>query len=472
MGKKPQDVLAMIRENNVKIVDFRFTDYPGLWQHFSVPADEVDADTFEDGLGFDGSSMRGWQSIDESDLLVMPDADTAFVDPFLEIPTLVLFCEIEDPITRDLYTRDPRTVARKAENYLKSSGIADEATFGPEAEFFVFDDIRFDQTNSSGYYYVDSIEGRWNTGRDEQPNLGYKPRYKEGYFPVPPTDSLQDIRSEMVLHMLNCGIEVEAHHHEVATGGQGEIDFRFAPMLSCADKLILYKYIVKNTARKHGKTATFMPKPLFEDNGTGMHVHQSLWKDGEPLFAGSEYAGLSDLALHYAGGILKHAHALLAFVAPTTNSYKRLVPGYEAPVNLAYSQRNRSACIRIPMYSPSPKAKRLEFRCPDPSCNPYLAFAAMLMAGLDGIENQIDPGEPLDKDLYELEPEELAKVPQTPGSLEEAINALEADHEFLLKGNVFTQDVVDHWIEYKRKNEIDEMRLRPHPYEFALYFDA
>ncbi len=472
MGKNPQDVLAMIRENNVKIVDFRFTDYPGLWQHFSVPADEVDADTFEDGLGFDGSSMRGWQSIDESDLLVMPDADTAFVDPFLEIPTLVLFCEIEDPITRDLYTRDPRTVARKAENYLKSSGIADEATFGPEAEFFVFDDIRFDQTNSSGYYYVDSIEGRWNTGRDEQPNLGYKPRYKEGYFPVPPTDSLQDIRSEMVLHMLDCGIEVEAHHHEVATGGQGEIDFRFAPMLSCADKLILYKYIVKNTARKHGRTATFMPKPLFEDNGTGMHVHQSLWKDGEPLFAGSEYAGLSDLALHYAGGILKHAHALLAFVAPTTNSYKRLVPGYEAPVNLAYSQRNRSACIRIPMYSPSPKAKRIEFRCPDPSCNPYLAFAAMLMAGLDGIENQIDPGEPLDKDLYELEPEELAKVPQTPGSLEEAINALEADHEFLLKGNVFTQDVVDHWIEYKRKNEIDEMRLRPHPYEFALYFDA
>jgi glutamine synthetase len=472
MAKTPQDVLTMIKDNNVKIVDFRFTDYPGLWQHFSVPANEVEADTFEDGLGFDGSSMRGWQSIDESDLLVMPDADTAFVDPFLEVPTLVLFCEIEDPITRDLYTRDPRTVARKAENYLKSSGIADEATFGPEAEFFVFDDIRFDQTNSSGYYYVDSIEGRWNTGRDEQPNLGYKPRYKEGYFPVPPTDSLQDIRSEMVLHMLNCGIKVEAHHHEVATGGQGEIDFRFAPMLSCADQLILYKYIVKNTARKHGKTATFMPKPLFEDNGTGMHVHQSLWKDGEPLFAGSGYAGLSEMALHYAGGILKHAHALLAFVAPTTNSYKRLVPGYEAPVNLAYSRRNRSACIRIPMYSPSPKAKRIEFRCPDPSCNPYLAFAAMLMAGLDGIENRIDPGEPLDKDLYELEPEELASVPQTPGSLEEAINALEADHDFLTKGNVFTQDVVDHWIDYKRKNEIDEMRLRPHPYEFALYFDA
>ena len=472
MGKTPQDVLEMIKDNNVKIVDFRFTDYPGLWQHFSVPAEEVEEDTFEDGLGFDGSSMRGWQSIDESDLLVMPDADTAFVDPFLEIPTLVIFCEIEDPITRDLYTRDPRTVAKKSENYLKSSGIADAATFGPEAEFFVFDDIRFDQTNNSGYYYVDSNEGRWNTGRDEQPNLGYKPRYKEGYFPVPPTDSLQDIRSEMVLHMLNCGIEVEAHHHEVATGGQGEIDFRFAPLLSCADKLILYKYIVKNTARKHGKTATFMAKPLFEDNGTGMHVHQSLWKNGEPLFAGSAYAGLSEMALHYIGGILKHAHALLAFVAPTTNSYKRLVPGYEAPVNLAYSQRNRSACVRIPMYSPSPKAKRIEFRCPDPSCNPYLAFAAMLMAGLDGIENKIDPGEPLDKDLYDLEPEELARVPQTPGSLEEAINALEADHDFLLKGSVFTQDVIDHWIDYKRKNEIDEMRLRPHPYEFALYFDA
>ncbi len=472
MGKTPQDVLDMIKENNVKIVDFRFTDYPGLWQHFSVPAEEVEDDTFEDGLGFDGSSMRGWQSIHESDLLVMPEPDTAFVDPFLEIPTLAMFCEIQDPITRGQYTRDPRTVARRAEIYLRETGIADEATFGPEAEFFVFDDVRFDQTNNTGYYYVDSVEGRWNTGRDEQPNLGYKPRYKEGYFPVPPTDSLQDIRSEMVLHMLNCGIEVEAHHHEVATGGQAEIDFRFAPLLKCADKLILYKYIVKNTARKHGRTATFMPKPLFQDNGTGMHVHQSLWKDGEPLFAGSEYAGLSDMALHYIGGILKHANALLAFVAPTTNSYKRLVPGYEAPVNLAYSKRNRSACVRIPMYSPSPKAKRMEFRCPDPSCNPYLAFAAMLMAGLDGIRNRIDPGEPLDMDLYELEPEDMARVPQTCGSLEEAINALESDHDFLLEGDVFTRDVVDSWIDYKRKNEIDEMRLRPHPYEFALYFDA
>lgn len=472
MGKTPQDVLDMIKENNVKIVDFRFTDYPGLWQHFSVPAEEVEEDTFVDGLGFDGSSMRGWQSIHESDLLVMPEPDTAFVDPFLEIPTLALFCEIQDPITRDQYTRDPRTVARRAEIYLRETGIADVATFGPEAEFFVFDDIRFDQTNNTGYYYVDSVEGRWNTGRDEQPNLGYKPRYKEGYFPVPPTDSLQDIRSEMVLHMINCGIEVEAHHHEVATGGQAEIDFRFSPLLSCADKLILYKYIVKNTARKHGRAATFMPKPLFQDNGTGMHVHQSLWKDGEPLFAGSEYAGLSDMALHYIGGILKHANALLAFVAPTTNSYKRLVPGYEAPVNLAYSKRNRSACVRIPMYSPSPKAKRMEFRCPDPSCNPYLAFAAMLMAGLDGIRNRIDPGEPLDMDLYELEPEDMARVPQTCGSLEEAINALEADHDFLLEGDVFTRDVVDSWIDYKRKNEIDEMRLRPHPYEFALYFDA
>jgi glutamine synthetase len=472
MAKTPQDVLTMIKDNNVKIVDFRFTDYPGLWQHFSVPANEVEADTFEDGLGFDGSSMRGWQSIDESDLLVMPDADTAFVDPFLEVPTLVLFCEIEDPITRDLYTRDPRTVARKAENYLKSSGIADEATFGPEAEFFVFDDIRFDQTNSSGYYYVDSIEGRWNTGRDEQPNLGYKPRYKEGYFPVPPTDSLQDIRSEMVLHMLNCGIKVEAHHHEVATGGQGEIDFRFAPMLSCADQLILYKYIVKNTARKHGKTATFMPKPLFEDNGTGMHVHQSLWKDGEPLFAGSGYAGLSEMALHYAGGILKHAHALLAFVAPTTNSYKRLVPGYEAPVNLAYSRRNRSACIRIPMYSPSPKAKRIEFRCPDPSANPYLAFSAIMMAGFDGVMNRTLPPDPVDQDLYELPEEELRKIGDTPPTLKAALNALEEDNEYLLRGDVFTPDVIDTWIRYKRANELAYMDQRPHPAEFALYYDC
>ena len=472
MGRTPQEVLDMIRENNVKIVDFRFTDFPGLWQHFSLPAGEVEEDTFEDGLGFDGSSIRGWQSIDESDMLAMPDANTAFIDPFLEIPTLVMICDIEDPITRERYTRDPRTVARKAENYLKSTGIADVATFGPEAEFFIFDDVRFDQTHNSGYYYVDSVEGRWNSGRDEGPNLGYKPRYKEGYFPVPPTDTQQDIRSEMILHMIDCGIDVEAHHHEVATGGQGEIDFRFAPLVSCADQLITYKYIVKNTARKHGKTATFMPKPLFEDNGTGMHVHQSLWNGDVPLFAGSGYAGLSDAALYYAGGILKHAPALLAFAAPTTNSYKRLVPGYEAPVNLAYSQRNRSACVRIPMYSPSPKAKRIEFRCPDPTCNPYLAFAAMLMAGLDGIQNEIHPGEPLDKDLYDLAPEELAKVPQTPGSLAESIDALEADHEFLLEGDVFTKDVIDTWISYKRENEIDPLRLRPHPYEFALYYDA
>jgi glutamine synthetase len=462
----------MIKENDVKIVDFRFTDFPGQWQHFSLPAGEVDEDTFEDGLGFDGSSIRGWQSIDESDMLAVPDPDTAFIDPFLEISTLVIICDIEDPITRERYTRDPRTVARKAENYVKSIGIADVATFGPEAEFFIFDDVRFDQTQNSGYYYVDSVEGRWNSGRDEGPNLGYKPRNKEGYFPVPPTDTQQDLRSEMILHMIDCGIDVEAHHHEVATGGQGEIDIRFAPLVSCADQLIKYKWIVKNTARRHGKTATFMPKPLFEDNGTGMHVHQSLWNGDDPLFAGSGYAGLSDTALHYAGGILKHAPALLAFAAPTTNSYKRLVPGYEAPVNLAYSQRNRSACVRIPMYSPSPKAKRIEFRCPDPTCNPYLAFAAMLMAGLDGIQNKIDPGEPMDKDLYELAPEELAKVPQTPGSLAESIDALEADHEFLLKGDVFTQDVVDTWISYKRENEIDPLRLRPHPYEFALYYDA
>ncbi len=472
MAKTAQDVFAMINEHNIKIIDVRFMDFPGLWQHFSLPAQDFEAEAFEDGLGFDGSSIRGWQSINESDMLVVPDPDTAFVDPYLKVPTLVIICDIIDPITRSRYTRDPRSVARKAENYLKSTGIADTAYFGPEAEFFVFDDIRFDQTHNSGYYYVDSIEGRWNTGRDEGPNLGYKPRYKEGYFPVPPTDSQQDIRSEMILDMLKCGVAVEAHHHEVATGGQGEIDFRFAPLVSCADQLVIYKYIVKNTAAKHGKTATFMPKPLFEDNGTGMHTHQSLWKGDEPLFAGSGYAGLSEDALYYIGGILKHAPALLAFAAPTTNSYKRLVPGYEAPVNLAYSQRNRSAAVRIPMYSSSPKSKRIEFRCPDPTCNPYLTFSALLMAGLDGIQNKIDPGQPLDKDLYDLEPEEAASIPQTPGSLEESLSALESDHEFLLKGDVFTEDVIQTWVEYKRENEVDAIRLRPHPYEFALYYDA
>ncbi len=472
MGKTPQQVIKMAKDNGLKILDYKFMDFPGLWQHFSVPIDSLDEEVFEDGVGFDGSSIRGWQSINESDMLIVPDPDTAIIDPFMDPPTLSMICDIRDPVTRSQYSRDPRSVARKAENYLKSSGIADTAFFGPEAEFFIFDDIRFDQTHDCGYYYVDSVEGRWNSGKDEKPNLGYKPRYKEGYFPVPPSDSLQNIRSEMMLTMIESGINVEAHHHEVATGGQGEIDFRFSPLLSCADQLILYKYIVKNVAKKHGKTATFMPKPLFDDNGTGMHVHQSLWKGDTPLFAGSGFAGLSEMALHYIGGLLKHASSLLAFAAPTTNSYKRLVPGFEAPVNLAYSQRNRSAAVRIPVYSTNPKSKRLEFRCPDATCNPYLAFSAMLMAGLDGIQNKIDPGDPLDKDLYDLEPEEMAKIPSTVGSLEDALAALKEDHAYLLNGDVFTEDVIETWIEYKMENEVGELQLRPHPYEFALYYDA
>jgi len=472
MAESPKDVLDLIKARDVKIIDFRFMDFPGLWQHTSIPVEAFEEDMFEEGLGFDGSSIRGWQAINESDMLIIPDPKSAFVDPFFEITTLVMICDIADPITRSRYTRDPRTVARKAENYLKSTGIADTAVFGPEAEFFVFDDVQFDQTPNTAFYFVDSVEGRWNTGRDEGPNLGHKPRYKEGYFPVPPSDSMMDLRNEMVRLMIECGLDVEAHHHEVASGGQNEIDIRFQPLVLCADHMAIYKYIVKNTARQHNKTATFMPKPIFQDNGTGMHVHQSLWKGDTPVFAGSGYAGLSETALHYIGGILKHAPALLAFAAPTTNSYKRLVPGYEAPVNLAYSQRNRSASVRIPMYSNSPKSKRVEFRCPDPSCNPYLAFASMLMAGLDGIQNKIDPGDPLDKNLYDLEPVELAKVPKTPGSLAESLSALEADHDFLLKGDVFTEDVVETWISYKRENEVDAINLRPHPYEFSLYYDV
>ncbi len=467
----PKDVLTFAQENDVVMVDFKFIDFPGVWQHFSVPIDELKEETFEEGVGFDGSSIRGWQAINASDMLIMPDPETAIIDPFRKYPTLSLVCNIVDPITKEPYTRDPRYIAQKAVQYLKSTGIGDTAYFGPEAEFFIFDDIRYDQNAHSGYYFVDSKEGIWNSGKDEGPNLGYKPRHKEGYFPVPPTDSLEDIRTEMVAIMKKCGIHVEAQHHEVATAGQGEIDMRFSPLVEMADKLMLFKYIVKNVARAHGKTATFMPKPVFEDNGSGMHTHQSIWKDGKPLFAGNEYAGLSEMALHYIGGVLKHARALAALTNPTTNSYKRLVPGFEAPVNLAYSARNRSAAIRIPMYSPSPKAKRVEVRFPDPSCNPYLAFAALLMAGLDGIENKIDPGEALDKDLYELPPEELAKVPQIVGSLDEALDSLENDHEFLLKGNVFTEDALKTWMAYKRENEVDAIRLRPHPYEFFLYYD-
>jgi glutamine synthetase len=467
----PEKVLEMAKRNGAVMADLKFMDFPGMWQHFSVPISELEIESFEDGFGFDGSSIRGWQPIHASDMLVIPDPATAIMDPFAAAPTISLICNIVDPVTKEQYSRDPRYIAQKAEVYLKSTGLADTAYFGPEPEFFIFDDIRYATNQHSSFYFVDSVEGSWNTGREENPNLGYKPRYKEGYFPVPPTDSLNDLRTEMTLTLIEAGIEIEAQHHEVATAGQGEIDMKFNPLVKMGDHLMLFKYIVKNVAKRHGKTATFMPKPIFSDNGTGMHVHQSLWKKGEPMFAGNEYAGLSEMALHYIGGILKHARALCAICAPTTNSYKRLVPGFEAPVNMAYSSRNRSAAIRIPLYSPSPKAKRVEVRFPDPSCNGYMAFSAMLMAGLDGVQNKIDPGDPLDKDIYALSPEELADVPTAPGSLEEALRALEEDHEFLLKGDVFTRDAIDMWLSYKQENEVDELRLRPHPFEFFLYYD-
>ncbi len=470
-GMTPKEVVKFARDHGARMVDLKFMDFPGMWQHFTIPMSSLDDDTFEEGVGFDGSSIRGWQAIHASDMVVLPDPETAVMDPFTQVPTLSLICNILDPITREQYTRDPRSVAEKGEAYLRATGIADTAYFGPEPEFFIFDDVRFDFQTQCGYFFVDSIEGQWNMGRAENPNLGYKSRYKEGYFPVPPTDHFMDIRTEMALILEELGIKVEAQHHEVATGGQAEIDMRFAPLTRMADNLMMYKYVIRNVARKHGKTVTFMPKPLFGENGSGMHVHQSLWKAGQPLFAGHGYAGLSDLALYYIGGILHHAAALCALVAPTTNSYKRLVPGYEAPVNLAYSSRNRSAGVRIPMYSPSPKAKRVEVRFPDNTCNGYFAFTAMLMAGLDGILNKIDPGAPLDKDIYELPPEELAEVPAVPGSLAEALDALERDHEFLLKGDVFTEDVIETWLSYKRTKEVDPVRLRPHPYEFVLYFD-
>ena len=467
----PSEVIEYAKKNNVQMVDLRFIDWPGMWQHFSVPVGELTEDLFEGGHGFDGSSIRGWQTIDSSDMLVIPDPKTAQIDPFFKHPTLVLICDIEDPLSRQPYSRDPRHIAKKAEQYLRSTGIADTAYYGPEAEFFIFDDVRYENTQNLSFAQIDSIEGHWNTSRDEAPNLGYKPRYKGGYFPVPPSDTLQDIRTEMVLIMEQVGIQIETQHHEVATAGQCEIDMRFNSMVTMADQLCWYKHIVKNVSRAHNMTATFMPKPLFEDNGSGMHTHMSLWKGGQPLFAGDRYAGFSEMGLHYIGGILKHAKAIIALSNPTTNSYKRLVPGYEAPVNLAYSARNRSAAVRIPMFSPSPKAKRLEFRCPDPSCNPYLAFAAMLMAGIDGIQNKIDPGEPMDKNIYNLSPEEKKNVPSAPGSLDAALDALEADHDFLLKGDVFTEDAIQMWLDYKREEECLPISIRPHPMEFELYFD-
>ncbi|QYY35132.1 type I glutamate--ammonia ligase [Ruficoccus sp. ZRK36] len=467
----PKEVLALAKAKDVKIIDLKFCDIHGSWQHFSVPVTELNEELFEDGLGFDGSSIRGWQGIEASDMLVMPDADTAFIDPFIEVPTLSLICDIEDPITREPYSRSPRGIAKKAEEYLKASGLADAAYFGPEAEFFIFEDVRYSSASNESFYAVDSVEGIWNTGREEFPNQAYKIRHKEGYLPVPPADRHMDLRNEMVLTMQELGLNVEAQHHEVATGGQCEIDLRFDTLLKMADQMGIYKYVVKNVAHRAGKTATFMPKPLFGDNGSGMHTHQSLWKKGKPLMAGDGYANLSQMGLWYIGGLLKHAPALCAFCNPTNNSYKRLVPGYEAPVTLAYSARNRSAICRIPMYSTSPKAIRVEFRCPDPSANPYLAFAALLMAGLDGIENKIDPGSPVDKNLYDLPPEEAAKLSYVPDSLRGSLEALKADQEFLLKGEVFTEDFIKNYIKLKSA-EYDEIRLRPHPHEYSMYFDV
>lgn len=466
----PKEVLEYAKEKGAKQVDLRFTDLPGLQQHVSYPISELTEESFEEGFGFDGSSIRGWAVINESDMLLVPDGETVFMDPFAATPTLVMICDVVDPITRQHYERDPRWIAKKARAYMQNTGIADTAYFGAEAEFFIFDSIRFDQREHCGYYFVDAEEGRWNSGR-EAPNQGYRPRYKEGYFPVPPTDHYQELRSQMVQTMLQCGMDIECHHHEVATGGQAEIDQRFDRIIKAADNMMLYKYIIRNAAYRAGKTVTFMPKPIFLDNGSGMHTHQSLWKDGKPLFAGDGYAGLSQLAMHYIGGLLRHARALSAIIAPTTNSYKRLTPGFEAPVNLAYSRRNRSAAVRIPMYSASPKSKRVEFRPPDPACNPYLSFAGMVMAGMDGILSKIDPGEPLDKDIYDLSPEEMKSVPSMPASLEEALDCLEEDHEFLTKGDVFTEELLETYINYKRSAEAAAVRLRPHPYEFALYYD-
>lgn len=473
MPHTPDDVLKMIKDQDIKMIDLKFIDMPGIWQHLTMYHDQIDESSFTSGVPFDGSSIRGWKAINESDMSMVLDPTTVWIDPFMAEPTLSIICSIQEPRTGQPYSRCPRVIAQKAIDYLKSTGLGDTAYVGPEAEFFIFDDVRFDQTQNTGYYYLDSIEGRWNSGRIEPGgNLGYKPRYKEGYFPVAPTDTSQDMRTEMLLTMAHLGVPIEKHHHEVATGGQCELGFRFDTLVRAADHLMTYKYVIKNVAKKYGKTVTFMPKPLFQDNGSGIHTHQSIWNNGQPLFAGDKYAGLSDMALYYIGGLLKHAPALLALTNPTTNSYKRLVPGFEAPVNLAYSQGNRSASIRIPLSGTNPKAKRLEFRCPDATANPYIAFAAMLCAGIDGIKNQIHPGEPLDVDIYDLSPEELSKVPSTPGSLELALEALEKDHAFLTDTGVFTEDFINTWISYKIDNEVNPMRLRPHPYEFALYYDC
>ncbi len=472
MASSPDDVLARIEDEGIQFVDFRFCDLPGLMQHYTLPAHELTEDVFADGLGFDGSSIRGFQEIQESDMILIPDPDTSVVDPFRQHPTLNLNCYVHDPVTGESYSRDPRYIAKKAEQHLAGTGIADTAYFGPEAEFFIFDDIRFDTTAQAAYYYIDSVEAAWNTGKDEGPNLGYKPRHKEGYFPVPPMDHFTDLRSEMVLELEKVGIEIELQHHEVGTAGQAEIDVKFDTLLRMSDKLMLFKYITKNVAHKYNKTVTFMPKPIFGDNGSGMHTHQSLWNGDDPLFYDEAgYAGLSDLGRWYIGGLLHHAPSILAFSNPTTNSYRRLVPGYEAPVNLVYSQRNRSAACRIPLISQSPKAKRVEFRVPDPSCNPYLAFSAMMMAGLDGVRNKIEPPDPVDKDIYEMPREELLNLPSVPASLEEALSNLTEDHEYLLEGGVFTEDVIETWVEYKMDNEVSQVRLRPNPYEFHMYYD-
>jgi glutamine synthetase len=472
MPLTPKDVLNLAKTHSIKMVDFKFVDLPGIWQHYSIPVHRLEESIFEDGIGFDGSSIRGFAQIQESDMLVFPDPDTAFIDPVLEVPTLSLTCFIREPLTLEPFSRDPRFIAYKAEQYLQSTGIGAQSYWGPEAEFYIFNDVRFDQGANFGYYFLDSREGIWNSGKDEKPNLGYRPRHKEGYFPVPPMDTFQDLRSTIMLTMEMVGIEGEVHHHEVATAGQAEIDMKYDSLVRMADKVMLFKYIVKNVCRRAGLSASFMPKPLFQDNGSGMHVHQSIWTNGTNLFYDERgYAGLSTAARYYIGGLLKHAPALLAFAAPSTNSYRRLVPGFEAPVNLVYSQRNRSAAVRIPMYSKSQSAKRIEFRCPDPSCNPYLTFAALLMAGLDGIQNKIDPGDPIDKNLYDLPPEEKAAVHSTPASLEQVLQALQEDHEFLLRGDVFTPDVIETWIRYKVEHELDPVRLRPHPYEYFLYYD-